>query len=98
MAFSLYRGSIMRLRKIKTEATIDVIDQAFSDFVSLWNKEHREKMEVMSNDTVAVAEGNKELWVATNVGFGINLKHYTLTEDSLFPIDDIKKPMSVIKA
>ena len=87
----------MRLRKVVKEASFDEEMKSFEDFVSLWNKNHKEEMKIMDNGVVAVAEGRDELWVAQPLFGEINLKHYSLKEDSMFPLNDFEKPSSVLR-
>lgn len=55
----------------------------FDEFVDEWNKTHSERLKKMS-EFVAVATGDKELWVAEDHAFEVEVKHYILRDTNYY--------------
>jgi hypothetical protein len=54
-----------------------------NEFVDEWNSTNKYKMKIMS-DTIAVADGVEDLWVAEDNVFEIEVKHYILDSTDIY--------------
>lgn len=77
----------MRLKKQEIKSFLSL-----EDFVDNWNSKHGEKMEIMG-ENIAVARGDKNLWIAEKETFVISLSHYVLKDTQAFSNGDYNSPI-----
>ena len=72
----------MRFKKQEIKSFLSL-----EDFVSNWNSGHKEKMEIMG-ENIAVARGDKDIWIAEKETFVISLSHYILKDTQVYSNGD----------